>query len=145
MLWLNMSLSVTIDHVQSHPLLWLNSVMFISWTDLISSSPLNWYNYFHSFEFTWLSLIIFLHIESYVLTFTLHVEDGEIRSQSYYREYDWLGPDTALNTQGQYILIFLVVLITLTKYGLTLLKSGFHQWLVPKSGSHYITLERMLL
>ena len=31
----------------------------------------------------------------------------------YDREYDWLGPDITLNTQGQYIPILLVVIVML--------------------------------
>ena len=39
-------------------------------------------------------------------------EDGEIHSQQYSQEYSWLGPYLMRNTWGQYILIFLAVLIT---------------------------------
>ena len=45
------------------------------------------------------------------------MEDGKRRSQSHSGEYDWLGPELMRNKQGGYILIFLAVLITPTKYG----------------------------
>ena len=58
---------------------------------------MNWFNY----------------TGSDVLAFTLCVEDGERRSQSHSVEYYWLVPDPKI-TLMRYILIFLVVLITLT-------------------------------
>ena len=56
------------------------------------------------------------------------MEDVERRSQPYSDEYDWLGPDPTRNNRGQYILIFLVVLINPTCMVLITR---------PESGSHY--------
>ena len=53
------------------------------------------------------------------------MEDGERRSQPYYGEHYLLGPDFTQNTQGRYILIFPVVLITLTHM---VLRYKPHDW-----------------
>ena len=58
-------------------------------------------------------LITFNYLDSDVLPFSFRVEDGERRSQPYSREYDWLGPDLTLNTQGPYTLVLPEVFITL--------------------------------
>ena len=71
--------------------------------------------------------MIFIYIESNVLLFTFRVEYVERRSQSNYIEYDWLVTDLTQNTRGRYILIFLVVLITPTKYGISILELGINQ------------------
>ena len=41
-------------------------------------------------------------------------------------EYDWLVTELTQNTRGEYVIILLLVLITPTKYGLTLLELGIH-------------------
>ena len=56
----------------------------------------------------------FNYFQSDVLPFALRVKDGERRSQSHSKEYDWLGPDNTQNTRGKYILIFPEILMTLT-------------------------------
>ena len=43
------------------------------------------------------------------------MEDGEICSQLYPGEYDWLGLDLTRNTRGRYILILQAFLIILTR------------------------------
>ena len=45
------------------------------------------------------------------------LEVGERRYQAHSREYDWLVPDLTLNTQGRYIPILPVVLVTPTPDG----------------------------
>ena len=84
MLWLTIWLSDKIDHDQVHPLLWIKSIVFILLPDVISSSPLTWYNKFQSFDSTELSLILFYYLDSSVLPFIFHVEDGERLSQLHY-------------------------------------------------------------
>ena len=47
------------------------------------------------------------------------MEGGKRRPQAHSGEYDWLGPDLIRNTRERYILIFLMVLVTLTPDGTT--------------------------
>ena len=47
-------------------------------------------------------------------------------SQPYSQECDWLGPDLTQNNQGQYILIFPAVLITLTICLISPVLSWYH-------------------
>ena len=46
-------------------------------------------------------MIIFIYIDSDALTLNLHMEDGEIISQSHPREYDWSSPDPTQNILGR--------------------------------------------
>ena len=55
------------------------------------------------------------------------MEYSERHPKSSFVEYDWLVQDLMQNTQGKYILILPVDLITITKYDLTLLDSGLNQ------------------
>ena len=78
------------------------------------------YNYFQYGYLNKLSLIpyyLFLldHLDSDFLPFTFHLEDGKRCSQPHSVEYDWLGPYLTQNTQGRYILILPVVLMTPTR------------------------------
>ena len=89
------------------------------WLDLSIAWPMTWYNWFQpwigSIDSDSLFLIPLKYSNSDVLPFTFHVEGIETRSQSYSREYGWLGLDLTRNTQGRYILIFLDVLINTTR------------------------------
>ena len=64
------------------------------------------------------------------------MEDGERRPQTYSEEYDWLVPDLTWNNRGQYIQIFMEVLINLIRMAHT---SG------PNPVSHYLPLEWRLI
>ena len=107
---------VTFNHV----ILCLDSISFLAWFGLIISSSTTWSNWFQSGDFNKLTLIpysLFLlnYLYSDVLPFNFCVGYCEIRSQPYYREYDWLGPYLTWNTRGCYILIlpaFLIILFT---------------------------------
>ena len=50
-------------------------------------------------------------------SFHLPMEGGENRSQLYYLEYYWVGPDLMWNTRGWYIILFLLVVVMLTPPG----------------------------
>ena len=71
------------------------------------------------------------------------MEDVERRSQSNSVEYDWLGPDLTRNTKGRYILIFLAVLISLTKYGMYQSKSRYRIIHLLRGGSYNLNMLRM--
>ena len=74
-------------------------------------------DYFQSGDLTKLSsmnyfLSLFNYLDSDVLPYTFCVEDYEIHSQPHSIEYDGLVPDLTKNIGGNYILTFLVDLIT---------------------------------
>ena len=104
----------------NHMLLCIDSISFPYWLYPISSILTTEYNYYFSGDLIELSLIIFslliipFNFRLQFSSLNLHLEDGERRSQPYPGEYYWLGPDPMQNTRGSYILIFLVVLITLS-------------------------------
>ena len=100
----------------------INSISFMYWLDLIMLSLITWSNLFllirlhwvqsydsnqliyiwriKRIEFQSLFRITFNYIDSDVPTFTFHVEDDEIRSQSCPNEHDWFSPYLTKNTQG---------------------------------------------
>ena len=118
---------VVIEHVtECHDWSW--SITYLNTTRLNQFHMFTWPNYFQSFDLIQLVSVFWIYlIKSYYLNWfnyfdfdVLHsifrMEDGERRSQSYYREYDWLGPYPTHNTQGRYTTILPVVLITTTPY-----------------------------
>ena len=102
----------------------LDSISFLYWFDLISSIPMTRYNWFLLTRIHWvqsyesiqlisiwifkragfhsLLLIPFNYLDSGVLPFTFHLEDGERRSQSCSDEHDLFSPYLTWNTQGRW-------------------------------------------
>ena len=99
----------------------INSIIFLHWFNLIRSSlvtqsnwflltRLHWVHYYDSIqlisiwrlkktEFHSPFRITFNSLDSNVIPFTFHLEDGEIRSQSCSDEHDWFSPDLTWNTR----------------------------------------------
>ena len=112
-------------------LLFLDSLSFPYWLNLIRSSLTTRFNWFLSGYFIE-SILIPYSVSLFILRSSflcLHLDYGERNYQPYSREYDWLGPDLTRNTWGLYILILPGALITLT---LILLMTG------PKLVSYYL-------
>ena len=110
---------VMFNHMLNHV---TTQLVSFPWLGISISSHMNQYNQFQfwygSIESDSLFLIPLDYSDSDILPFTFHVEDGKRCHQSHSRKYDWLVPDLTKNTRGCYILIFLGVLITPTKYGM---------------------------
>ena len=106
--WLSVSTSVMIEHmVINHDLMsWFNLINTIPWFDFINS--ILWFDLISIVP--WFDLITL----TWLLLPSPPVEGCGRLSQSYYGKYDWLWPEFTQNTQGQYVLIFRIVLVPLT-------------------------------
>ena len=72
------------------------------WVQSYNSTQLIFIRIIKQIEFHSIFRITFNYLDSNVIPFTFHVEDGERRSQSCYNEHNCFRPDLKRNTQGQW-------------------------------------------
>ena len=73
-------------------LYWVQSYESIQLISILRFKRIDFHSIFH---------IPFNYLDSNVIPFTFHLEDGERRSQSCSDEHDWFSPDLTQNNQGR--------------------------------------------